>query len=299
MRISLAKGQIMKKTLLTSLLTLTLVGCNLLQAVQTQVIPTPTSTMPVLETLADTPSSTTVSIPTQTETSPPIPVESTSDLPDEAILILEPGPGSRLVSPIHVAGEADSTFEQSLVIRLVGDDGSELALVPVQIAAEMGQRGPFEADIAFSTDQERQAFIQVYTTSPRDGGVTHLAATGVLLLADGEPQIITRVPQPEQIVIFTPGLSEVVRGGVVHVSGFALASFEQTLLVEVLDADGNVVGAAPVIVDAPDLGQPGPFEVDLDYTVVTPGPGRIVVRDISPAFGGDTHLSSVEIDLEP
>ena len=28
-------------------------------------------------------------------------------------------------------------------------------------------------------------------------------------------------------------------------------------------------------------------------------PGRIVVRDGSPAFGGDVHLASVEVTLEP
>ncbi|HET9590808.1 MAG TPA: Gmad2 immunoglobulin-like domain-containing protein, partial [Anaerolineales bacterium] len=90
-----------------------------------------------------------------------------------------------------------------------------------------------------------------------------------------------------------------VTGGMAHVEGFALASFEQTLLAEILDADGNVIGSEAVIVQAPDLGQPGPFRVDIAYTATGSGPGRVVVRDPSPAFGGDTHLSSVEITLEP
>jgi hypothetical protein len=42
----------------------------------------------------------------------------------------------------------------------------------------------------------------------------------------------------------------------------------------------------------------GPFQADIPYTGGGTGAGRIVVRDISPAFGGDFHLASVEIHFE-
>ena len=49
-------------------------------------------------------------------------------LPEEAILILAPGSGSRLVGQVHVEGIADSTFEQTLIVQIVllpgaGGDG--------------------------------------------------------------------------------------------------------------------------------------------------------------------------------
>jgi hypothetical protein len=47
------------------------------------------------------------------------------------------------------------------------------------------------------------------------------------------------------------------------------------------------------------MGQPGPFAADIPYTLTAAGPGRIQVRDLSPAFGGDTHLNSVEVTLQP
>jgi hypothetical protein len=214
-------------------------------------------------------------------------------------MILEPGPGSRLSSPIHVAGEADSTFEQALGVRVVLDDGTELVTIPTTIAAELGQRGPFAVDVPFSLSQDRQAFIQVFTTSPRDGGVTHLAAVGVTLSPAGEPQIVPVQPYPERIAILQPRPGDRLRGGTLHVTGFGLASFEQTLLVEVLDADGKLIGSHPVIVGAPEPGEVGPFEADVTYTLSAAGPSRVVVRDVSPAFGGDVHRASVEIALEP
>jgi hypothetical protein len=271
-----------------------------------------TACVPLLGTLEVDVESTTAATST-----PPVPIDPTSTLPpsptaptlptdipqnstpEEAILILEPGPGSQLTSPLHIAGMADSTFEQHLVVRIVLDDGTELALTPTIIQTEMGQRGPFAIDIPFTITGERQAFIQVYATSARDGGITHLSAVGVTLTDTGPVDIRPVTDYSERINIYTPTLGGTVSGGVAHVEGFALASFEQHLLVEVYDMNGTLIGFAPVTVTAPDLGMPGPFVVDVPYTLAAAGPGRIVVRDPSPAFDGDVHLSSVEVKLEP
>jgi hypothetical protein len=239
-------------------------------------------------------------LPTTTPTSEPIdaPADSVS-VAEEAILILEPGLGSRVTSPIRVAGTADSTFEQNLVVRLVADDGTELALFATTIDADLGQRGPFAVDLPFTVSGERQAFIQVYASSGRDGGVTHLAAVGVTLADSGPAAIRPVTDSVERITISQPATGDTIQGGSVLVTGIGLASFEQTLLVELLDAEGNVLAMQPIIVAAPDLGQQGPFEATLTYQIASSQPGRIVVRDVSPAFGGDVHLASVEVKLEP
>lgn len=266
--------------------------------------PAPTATVPEPTPTLAAPSPTDVPAPTPTTAPPPtdvptpLPLAATPD-PEETILILEPGPGSRLVSPLHITGMSDSTFEQTLVVRIVLDDGSELALTPVIIQAELGQRGPFAVDIPFTISGERQAFIQVYATSARDGGITHFSSVGVTLTESGPVDIRPVTDTSERINIYTPTLGGTVSGGVAHVEGFALASFEQHLLVEVLDVDGNVIGFAPVTVAAPDLGMPGPFVVDVPYTLGAAGPGRIVVRDPSVVFEGNVHLASVEVNLEP
>jgi hypothetical protein len=216
----------------------------------------------------------------------------------EAISIQEPGPGWRLTSPLHVSGMADSTFEQNLVVRLVLEDETELALVPVTIVAELGQRGPFSVDIPFTVSGERQAFLQVYATSPRDGGITHLSSVGLTIAESGPENRPSFVPLNERIVISQPTINTVVSGGLVHIEGIALASFEATLLVEVLDEAGLVIGSQPILVQSPDIGLPGFFEADIPYDASVTGPGRIVIHDLSPAFGGDVHLASVEIRLE-
>lgn len=218
---------------------------------------------------------------------------------DEAIQILEPGPGSQLTSPLHVSGVADPTFEQTLVVRLVLDDGTELAIQPATIQAELGARGPFEAEVSFSLAEPRSALLQVYSTSARDGGIVHLASVGLQLLTEGEDDVQPGRPHPEYIIIHSPSPDETISGGVVHVDGFGLASFEGTLVIYVFDADGNEIGSLPITVEAPDIGQPGSFSADVTYSLNSAGPGRIVVVDPLPAFDGQGHISSVDVNLTP
>ncbi|OGT27894.1 MAG: hypothetical protein A2Z17_06985 [Gammaproteobacteria bacterium RBG_16_66_13] len=222
----------------------------------------------------------------------------------ETILVWTPANGSRLVGAVHVEGEAEPTFEQTLVVQVVALDQEPFEVLgqqPVIIDADAGRRGAFKADLAFDLAgaAERPGAVNVFSVSPRDGGVTHLTSVQVTLAASGAEAVLANNSVDERIAIFAPAAGDALAGGVAHVEGFALASFEQTLLVEILDVDGLVIGSMPVLVQAPDMGIPGPFAVDVPYTLATPGPGRIVVRDISPAFGQDVHLGSIDVDLEP
>lgn len=219
---------------------------------------------------------------------------------EEAILILEPAPGSRRVGTLRVAGLADPTFEQNLVVRVLLDDGSLLLETYATIAAEAGMRGPFEVEIPFEVGGEVQAFIQVFSVSPRDGAIEHLNAVGVILADAGEPvDRALAAPHQEQLVILAPAPGARLSGGLARIEGFGLASFEQTLVVSILDQDGAELASAPVMVAAPDLGYPGPFAIDLPFSVGFEQPGRVVVADLSPAFGGPVHVASVHVTLAP
>jgi len=246
--------------------------------------------------LAVTPAAGTPTTATALATEPP------PDASSEAIQILEPGPGSRLVSPLSVRVRTRlPAFERTLTLRVLSDDGRDL-IGPQAVVATSEEGGwlSFSATLTFSVSDERNAFLQAYLTSPRDGGVTHLSSTWVRLMPAGEV-VIEPAPAdpPEALQILLPAAGESIRGGVVHVEGIGLASFEQTLLIEVHDAAGAVIGLQPVLVQAPDWGIAGPYRADVAYTLAAAGPGRIVVRDISPAHGDDVHRAGVEIELAP
>jgi len=238
-------------------------------------------------------------LPSSTPQPPAATEAAPAEGPSEAILILEPGPGSRLTSPLQVAGMADSTFEQHLLLRLVLDDGTEIAAGPVIIQSELGTRGPFEGELAFSVAGERNALLQVSSQSARDGGITHLASAGVTLAPTGPVQLQPAAPHFESLQITAPQPGETASGGVVHVEGIGRASFEGNLVIEVYDERGNLIGSMPVLVDAPDMGLAGPFSADVPYSVAVAGFGRVTVVDPLPAFDGLGHIASVEVRLLP
>lgn len=252
--------------------------------------PTPSPSLPTEPATAAPPSA----VPTPLPTASPTAVG-----PLEALYIGQPGPGSRVPSPLVVKGMADPTFEQTVVTRLVLDDGTVLAQAPATIAAEVGERGPFSAQLEFTVSAERNALLQVYAESARDGGIIHLSSVGIILVPGGPPSLNPPAPPVEQLRIERPLPDATLSGGMVLVEGFGLASFEGTLLVEIYDAEGNKVGSQPAIVAAPDIGQPGPFSVQVPYVVSAAGPGRVVVIDPLPAFDGLGHIASVEVTLAP
>lgn len=300
-----------KVNFLSLLLMLALAGCNIpggpgvTVAPPTPVVITataaPATAAASTQTSAPAPVSTATvpPLPVVTNTTPPQPTQAGQPAP-EAIAILQPGPGSRVVSPLRVSGVADPTFEQSLVITILSADGVEITTASAQIGADVGQRGPYAVDVPFSVSQEQPGFVQVYAVSARDGGVTHLSSVVVTLMPNGTASLNAAAERPEQLQLRQPAPGAEISGGVLHVEGFGLASFEQTLVVELLDENGTVLASVPVIVQAPDMGQPGPFSADLPYTLAAASaPARLQVRDVSPAHGGNTHLTSIEISLRP
>ncbi len=252
----------------------------------------------LLPATAGLPTGTLSTVPSATSAAAPPPTTPLEG-PPEAIFLRTPWAGSEAVSPLPVEGIADPTFEQTLLLRLIDFEGTTLSEGTAAIEAPAGERGPFSGGLTFTISQEQPTALQVLATSPRDAGITHLTAQVITLLPAGTGELTATSPHPERIQIRAPDANATISGGRVVVRGFGLASFEGTLVVEVQDAVGAIVGQAPLIVDAPDLGQPGPFEVEVEYETDLAGPGRIVVFDPSPAYGGPVHLNSVEVDLQP
>jgi hypothetical protein len=265
------------------------------------------------------PTSTSESLPTSEPLATDTPISGATPLPrangQEAILILEPGINasgvSSVTSPVHVAGQSDPAFEQSIVVEVTDQNGAVVGQVPTQIQADVGQRGPFSAEVPFKIDADQPGRLSVYMTSARDGGVTHLSSVEVTLLASGSASIVSGQPRPEFITIFTPTFQAHLSGGNINVTGFSDYVFESQLGVRVCGEGGsgapdpicgtvdNILGEGVAMLNVTEMGQPGPFEGNVAYKISAPVHGRVVVFDSSPRDGGLVHVSTVEVMLEP
>ncbi len=217
----------------------------------------------------------------------------------EAIVIAEPRVAAGVVSPVHIEGEADPTFEQSLSIHILDADGNVVGQGAAQIEADTGQRGRYRADVPFNVESEQPGRIIVYSLSARDGSIIHLASVEVRLKPSGDatPGIADSGAPLEAIVIHSPAPGASVTS-TVTITGEAAPTFEQHLNALIQDEMGNVIATGSTIIQA-DAGQRGPFSFTLTYHVAAAGPGRIVVYDTSPRDGGIVHLASVEVRLTP
>lgn len=271
--------------------------------------PAPSATTETVPTAANgdaTPSAEATTVATAVATAPPAPTtdsgsneDLTSQLPVSPILITAPGNGSQVVSPLQVTGQADPTFEQTLVVQLVSADGTQLGFTATQIQADVGTRGAFTAEVAFSVNEPTPAFIQVFSESAMNGTIENLNSVSVTLLPNGTAQIEANSNSLPRIHITSPAMGDAVSGGQFTLEGIGLPSFENTFLVEVVDADGTVITQLPISTDAPDVGQYGRFSTTISYSVTGPTPARVLVQDLSPAFGGPTFVDSITITLEP
>jgi hypothetical protein len=65
---------------------------------------------------------------------------------------------------------------------VIGVDGTVIGEGAATISADWGQRGRFEAEVAFSSPaSDEPGRIIVFDASPRDGGLVHLSSVEVTL----------------------------------------------------------------------------------------------------------------------
>lgn len=279
---------------------------------------TPT-TAPATDTAAPPPATDTAAPPPATDTAaaPPAtdtPAATAFPTPDptlETILILEPGLTSSVTSPVRISGEANSTFEQNLVIQVTDQDGAVLTVFPTTIQSELGTRGPFSAEATFSVASDQPGRISVFSTSARDGGLEHLASVEVTLLASGSANIVPAAAHSETHQIYEPAWLATATGGHLHIEGFSDYVFEGTLNLALCGEGGsgapepicgtadNLLASGFAMLQAPDIGQPGPFETDLIYAVASPVRARLAVYSLSARDGGLVHLSTVPVTVAP
>ena len=162
-------------------------------ALQTQVVgassaPVPSEVPPTSAPVPPTPTSIppiATSVPPAPTCAPPKVCPACPTCPtcqEEAIVITSPTGGETVSSPVLVTGISNPTFEQHLAIQVIGADGTVIGEGAATISADWGQRGNFEAEVAFAPPpSDEPGRIIVFDVSARDGGLVHLSSVEVTL----------------------------------------------------------------------------------------------------------------------
>ena len=98
-----------------------------------------------------------------------------------------------VTSPLTVTG-AGAAFEQTLVVRVLDVTGYEIGLGNAMIDGPLGEIGFYTGTISFTVPANAQpGRIQVYSISPSDGAIEHLASVVVMLAGSGLDTTIEQV----------------------------------------------------------------------------------------------------------
>lgn len=102
--------------------------------------------------------------------------------PPERLQIDVPATGAALSSPIAVSGVGQAVQHNELGLRVRDQSGAEIGIGTASVTGALGARGPFSGSVAYTLSGGSQpGRVEVFDTSPRDGGLIHLSSVEVQL----------------------------------------------------------------------------------------------------------------------
>jgi hypothetical protein len=228
----------------------------------------------------------------------------TPTLPVADVQISEPGPMSRVASPLKLIANLRSVPSGNYHVEIWLEPlqaGGEARLLFREVKRIISDPVPWvylDPDIPFDLSrvsefgQLRISLLDTY------GRLVSVNSVDLILLSMGESDITPTGVLTEPIVIREPSLNHLIQGGTIIVSGEVLPS-QASLLVQLVTYEGVVVGYADAFVTASPDGSYVPFAVEVPYAVTSPTWVRLQVSESGVRIPGVEHLTSVEVLLSP
>lgn len=230
--------------------------------------------------------------PTTTPTQIPLTLEKVS--------ILRPAEGSMVTSPLRVWGRAGPAYENRVEIRLIGEDGRTITTHFDYLFALPGNLGPYNTVFEFTTPYLAEAArLEVLNYDPSDGKLNHLTSVNLTLLSIGSPRTHYTIQGPEKLKINSPLENEIIDGNSVIVSGIGWPDTDQPLHVEIINANGDVLGSGLFKFNPHEIGVAAPFQIEVTYAVDAFQVARIAVYEDSDSIPGILHYTSIIVRLRP
>jgi len=217
----------------------------------------------------------------------------------EPFMVIEgPAEGATLDTgePVTVSGRGGALFEGNVVVEALDAAGNLLVRMPATVQAGdagMGGEGPWSVELAVPVSPGTAGQIRAYATSAKDGQV---------VASDSVNVTFGQAVEAPETGIFITILSPVDRqtldpAGSITVSGRAAGMFEGNVVVQALDAAGNVLAQQATIIQAEDagIGGEGPWSVELAVQAAPGTAVQIRAFSLSPKDGSIEVEDSVTV----
>lgn len=216
--------------------------------------PTPT----VTPTFTPTPTATPVPLPSATPTLPP-------PFPTAQIQVLEPGPMSRVVSPLVLKMRIFPADSMRANILLYGEDGRILNESNERFYAFSPRLGVYRViRLPFSLSLVAERATLQISTATTHGIIQSLVTQRLLLLSAGENLITPPMPPFERLYLAVPAPQATASGGILAVQGVYYPINTRPLHLELLAENGDLLAQQDIPIPSTEL---QPFALTLPYQV--------------------------------
>jgi hypothetical protein len=254
-----------------------------------QATPTPEP----IPTEAPTIDPTYLNFPTSTATPNPTPIPS-----DLVIQLSEPGPQSKVVSPIKVVAYIHREYVGTTLIELFGEDGRLVYRKVTKTYPYVGVPTLLKEEIEFELRGAAESGRLSISTVDDHGRVQAINSVPLLLMSLGSSEIMP-VNQPrERVVLAQPKAGFEVRAGEVVVEGEFLPYADAPVILELVEETGKIISSRLLYFDLNISGYQA-FFATVPYTVYAETPVRLVIRQDDRSIPGIFYLFSRELILYP
>ncbi|MBL7161961.1 MAG: hypothetical protein ISS57_05090 [Anaerolineales bacterium] len=233
----------------------------------------------------------------QADAADPLPT-SESPIPAADIVIFNPGPLSKVVSPISLVAYVVPGADERARVELWGEDG-RLMYRKIFNFTTPNPQGRVVTKFGFETPGVAEIGHLSIQTQDEYGRVMALASIDLILLSSGEADISMASDTLAPIVIQIPGDKELIQGDKILIEGLARTASEQPLLVELVAADGRILGSRLAGVIPTEKGEHHSFATEIPYQITAPTWVRIIVSERGGRLPGPVNISTVEVLLSP
>lgn len=265
-------------------------------------IPTISPTVTIAPTITKTPTATRFSLPTWTSIPSSTPRISPTPTPPTAYLrILQPGPYSKINSPLNMEAGAVPGDDGLVLVDLIGESGQTIARQRLDYSEFIGRSIGIAPNLEFKIAGVAETARLVLSVEDNFGRKIAVTSIEVVLLSIGDNQIYPPGYQAAPYIIQDPVADQIIQGGVLNVTGLARIVNLTPMIFEIIDEQGQVIAANQLQVSLPGGDQSHtPFSIDIPYKVTIPTRVRLTIRQASgDRIPGTVALWSVPVLLLP
>jgi hypothetical protein len=253
-----------------------------------QIIPSATATQ-------NTPTSSPSPMPTQSSLDSPPP----ANVPPSGVQILNPGSGSKVISPFTLRASIKPGSDSVVRIELLGEDGRLLMREVRDYPSLDTEWVNMGSQISYGTNAVSETGRLQISVEDEHGRLKEISSVDLILLSLGTQDLYHPADQLENIVIESPQANTLIQGDTMRVSGLARPRSTQPLMIEIQTSDGRIVGTRQVAVTFSTGSIYGTFTIDVPFNVGTTNRVRLKVWEPGYIIPGIVDLSSLEVILSP